>query len=252
MTKPRASLVRFREIIRNIKWAFKKSLYALLNLSLTRFGWEVVDKRRLVDFCLHEYTSYSQYEDIQIFHNKRKLEHVWADKTTLRILCDELKKEFPNRSLKGICHGTRNGFEQKFIGEYAAFEVIGTEISDTADGFDKTIRWDFHDVNEQWVSKFDFVYSNSLDQAWNPRTALVTWLNQLNDTGVLVIEHTEAHGPEGASEMDPFGVRPTVVPYVLSEWFGYDVSMRFVKSRKDNNGLDVWLFFIKKNLSNIN
>ena len=102
------------------------------------------------------------------------------------------------------------------------------------------------------VSKFDFVYSNALDQAWNPRAALVTWLNQLSDIGVLVIEHTEAHGPEGASEMDPFGVRPTVVPYVLSEWFGYGVSVRFVKSRKGNNGLDVWLFFIKKNLSNIN
>ena len=92
------------------------------------------------------------------------------------------------------------------------------------------------------------MYSNSLDQAWSPRTALTTWLNQLTPEGVLVIEHTEAHGPEGASEMDPFGVRPTVMPYVLSDWFGWDISVKFLRSRKDNNGLDVWIFVIRRNV----
>jgi len=68
---------------------------------------------------------------------------------------------------------------------------------------------------------------------------------------LLVIEHTEAHGPSHASEMDPFGVRPTVMPYVLTEWFGFDISINIIKSKKENKDLDVWLFFIKKNQSKI-
>ena len=67
--------------------------------------------------------------------------------------------------------------------EYAGFDVIGTEISDTAGQFANTVQWDFHDVNGEWVSRFDFVYSNSLDHAWNPKFALQTWLNQLNPKG---------------------------------------------------------------------
>lgn len=52
--------------------------------------------------------------------------------------------------------------------------MIGIEISDTADQFENTVHWDFHDANEDRVSRFDFVYSNSLDQAWKPELALET------------------------------------------------------------------------------
>ncbi|MYB77337.1 MAG: hypothetical protein F4X83_09625 [Chloroflexi bacterium] len=179
------------------------------------------------------------------------MDSIWSDKTTLSVICNELQRLFPDRPLNGLCHGTRNGFEQRFFSEQAGYHVIGTEISDTAGRFENTVQWDFHDVNPDWVSRFDFVYSNSLDQAWSPRTALTTWLNQLTREGVLVIEHTEAHGPEGASEMDPFGVRPTVMPYVLSDWFGWDISVKFLRSRKDNNGLDVWIFVIRRNVPTI-
>ena len=226
----------------------KTIILITVNWVLRFAGYNVVNSKRLIDFYLYEYGSYEHYRNVQIFHNKRKLNRVWSDKTTLSLICDELKQQFPDRRLTGICHGTRSGFEQNFMSEYAGFDVIGTEISDTYNQFDKTVHWDFHNVDPQWVSRFDFVYSNSLDQAWNPREALTTWLNQLNDGGILVIEHTEAHGPEGASEMDPFGVRPTVMPYVLSEWFGWDVSMKIVQNRNDNYDLDAWLFFVRKNV----
>ena len=150
--------------------------------------------------------------------------------------------------MSGICHGTRNGFEQNFISSQKGFEAIGTDISETANDFERSVQWDFHDTNKEWLARFDFVYSNSLDQSWNPRAALVTWLNQLKPDGRLVIEHTHAHGPGGASAMDPFGVRPQVMPYVLCEWFGTEISIRFVKAKKSNNNIDVWLFFVGKNV----
>ena len=225
-----------------INTAVKKAFNSLLK----PFGCEVVRSKDLIDFYLHEYSNYEEYKEIQTFHNKRKLANVWADEKTLSVICGELTKQYNQKKLRGICHGSRNGFEQKYFKDNAGFDVIGTDISNTATQFEGTVQWDFHDENQEWIGSFDFVYSNSLDQGWNPKVALKTWLNQLNDNGVLIIEHTEAHGPRWASEMDPFGVRPTVMPYVLCEWFGYSISVKVVKSKKANNGRDVWLFFIRK------
>jgi hypothetical protein len=146
-----------------------------------------------------------------------------------------------------LCHGTRNGFEQKYLNTAGRkINAIGTDISETATEFDNTVQWDFHDENPNWVGGFDFIYSNSLDQAWNPKLALKTWLNQVKTGGVVVIEHTESHGPLGASEMDPFGVRPTVMPYVLTEWFGHQISISHTKAKKSNKEIYAWLFVIKK------
>lgn len=51
----------------------------------------------------------------------------------------------------------------------------------------------------------------------------------------------------GVSIMDPFGVRPIALPYVLHEWFADSVTISIVKSTKENkNNMDVWMFFIKK------
>jgi hypothetical protein len=219
---------------------------------LSLFRLEAVRKKELVDYYLHNYESYEQYRDTQIAHNIRKLANVWADKSTLDLMCEELRKDRPNQLIiSGLCHGTRNGFEQNHISARHGFEAIGTDISETAKNFERSVHWDFHDVNPEWIGKFDFVYSNSLDQSWSPRSALVTWLNQLRPEGVLVIEHTDAHGPGGASEMDPFGVKPRVMPYVLVQWFGTDISIKFVESTKSNNEMKVWLFFVRKNVESV-
>lgn len=226
----------------------RKGLSSVLNGMLRPLGYEVVNRKRLLDFHLHEYDSYEQYREVQIRHNKRKIDRVWADEGTLTVLCDELRRLMPEKPrLVGLCHGTRNGFEQRFMADYAGFDVIGTEISDTAGQFENTIQWDFHEVKDEWVAGFDFVYSNSLDHAWNPKLALETWLNQLRPRGVLALEYTRGHSPESTSAMDPFGVRPRVVPYILCDWFGHDVSIRCVKCKKSNFGDDVYLFLVVKN-----
>jgi SAM-dependent methyltransferase len=227
-----------------------KALRSAVNALLRPAGLQVVRTRDITDYYLHSYDSYEQYRDVQVFHNKRKLANVWADETTLGVVADTLEAHFGRADLRGLCHGARNGFEQGFF-RTRGFEATGTDISDTATQFAHSVQWDFHDPNPEWTGAFDFVYSNSLDQGWNPRAALVAWLNQLRPDGLLVIEHTEAHGPSGASEMDPFGVRPTVMPYVLAEWFGFDISLRFVRTRKANNGLDAWLFFVRRNVAEV-
>ncbi|SDU37863.1 hypothetical protein [Stappia sp. ES.058] len=223
-----------------------RSILKRTNEILDRFGKKIVSKEELVDFYLHEYDNYEQYKQTQIQFNKKKIERIWSDETTLSTVADTIKTLLQKQDISGICHGSRNGFEQSFFRKTCSFDCIGTDISETANQFDHSVEWDFHDENPDWIEKFDFVYSNSLDQSWKPRQALTTWLAQVQKGGVVVLEHTEAHGPKGSSQMDPFGVRPNVMPYVLCDWFGFDISVMIKKTRKKNMDMDAWLFFIKK------
>ncbi|MES0868667.1 hypothetical protein [Pseudovibrio sp. SCP19] len=203
---------------------------------------------RDLDFYLHRYDSYEAYKETQIYYNKKKLQNIWADETTLNRIKAIIAKSVKREAYIGICHGTRNGFEQNFLAKDDRFDVIGTDISPTAKQFDRSFEWDFHDEKEEWRNRFDFVYSNSLDQGWNPRQALTTWLNQIRRDGIVIIEHTDAHGPKFAGEMDPFGVKPNVMPYVFVDWFGHQISTTFEVVKKDNRDLQAWLFVLKRNV----
>lgn len=215
-----------------------------------RYGLEVVTKDRLakvsMDFYLHQYESYEQYREEQIFHNKRKINIVWADEKTLDIVAARAQQAFPGKKLKGLCHGTRNGFEQNYLAEKIDADILGTDISDTASNYPRSIQWDFHDENPEWLGQHDFIYTNSLDHSWQPKLACAAWLNQLVEGGLLMIEHTMGHSPRDAGQMDPFGAKPAYMPYLLAEWFGHQISVEIIKSVKGNNLLDVWLFVVKK------
>lgn len=223
----------------------KHLLNKVVNNALSIIGYEVRKKHE--DFYLYEYSSYEEYRQVQELHNKRKLNDVWADEATLDLVIARVETEFPGKkSLFAICHGTRNGFEQNYISSKLDAEIIGTDISETACQFPKSVQWDFHDRNDNWVDKCDFIYTNSLDQSWKPHLAVSTWLDQLQEGGLLFIEHTEAHGPQGAGEMDPFGAKPYYVPYLLCDWFKHRISIEIITSTKSNNDNKVWLFVVKK------
>jgi hypothetical protein len=80
---------------------------------------------------------------------------------------------------------------------------------------------------------------------------LTEWLNQLKFDGHIFLEHTEAHGPEFCSEMDPFGVRPHAVPFVLAAWFGPQIGIRVEKVLKANMDRPAWIFVINKTCKSI-
>lgn len=215
------------------------------NKLLRIYGFEI--KRISPKFYLHQYSSYDEYKQIQIYHNKRKLDHVWADANTLNTVAERIKKEFGEvKHLFAICHGTRNGFEQNYLIQQLNATIIGTDISDTALQFENSIQWDFHDENMEWEEKCDFIYSNSLDQSYKPQKALSVWLSQLKQDGLLFIEHTQDHGPGSAGEMDPFGAEPTFMPYLLVEWFGHQISIEVIHTNKSNKKIPVWLYVIRK------
>ena len=80
-------------------------------------GYEVVPRKKLIDYYLHKYNSYEEYKESQIKLNKKKIDLTFADKNTLRKVSDIVTESLNNQKnvptkIFGICHGSRNGFEQ--------------------------------------------------------------------------------------------------------------------------------------------
>ncbi len=221
----------------------------LINKTLIKFGYRISKINTTGElFKIHKYKNYEEYKDTQIFFNKQKINKVWADENTLKIISNFLKENIKSEKIKGLCHGSRNGFEQKcFINEIPNAEVIGTDISETANDYDNSIVHDFHDEKKEWIENFDFVYSNSLDQSYDPEKALNTWINQVKKNRYVIIEHSDQHGVISSGKMDPFGVEANFFPYLLTEWFGHKISLKIIKSiKKNKNDAPVYFFIIKK------
>ena len=217
----------------------------LLDRIFRPFGLRVIRKHHAEITYQHHYTGgYAEYRGIQIKHNKRKLNNVWADEVTLSRIVDDLKSN--GLGATGICHGARNGFEVNWLREHLGGDIIGTDIADTAREFPHMHTWDFHEDNPDWLGRFDFVYTNSLDQAMEPARALNAWAKQITPRGRIYIEHTVAHSARGANEMDPFGAHPMAMPYLFFTWGrgSYDLTDILEVEEKHNNGLKAWIFVL--------
>jgi len=133
---------------------------------------------------IYEYESYEEYKKHQTEANKRKIQVVWVRSHVIRET-----KRFVDDPQIILCHGTRNGKEQKLFKEnYPNAKVLGTEISDTASSFPDTIEHDFQEEIPEFVNACDIVYSNSFDHSINPKKCLTTWSNQLKEGGYLFLE----------------------------------------------------------------
>ena len=96
----------------------KREFVKLVSKTLKPLGYKAIKEKDSLDFYLHEYSSYEEYRDVQIHFNKQKIDQIWADKKTLKRVGEILLKEYADRSvIQGLCHGTRNGFEQNYLRE---------------------------------------------------------------------------------------------------------------------------------------
>jgi hypothetical protein len=151
---------------------------------------------------IYQYQNYDQYKKIQTETNIKKLSNVWVDKSTVL----QIKQIIPDAK-NILCHGVRNATELLYFKEiYPDSFVLGTEISTTASKFKNVIEWDFHDINTDWIKKFDIVYSNSWDHSYDPEKSLETWKNQLLDEGHLIVEHGYGEKENKSSASDPLEI----------------------------------------------
>ncbi|WP_072389918.1 class I SAM-dependent methyltransferase [Hyphomicrobium sp. CS1GBMeth3] len=188
-----------------------------------------------------------RYREVQIAGNKRKLDWVFADEDTIRFISSYLRNS-SKMPVRGLCHGTRRGLEQQWFADHLGAEMIGTEISDTADQFPRTVQWDFHEPRAEWEGRFDFVYTNSHDHAYDPEKALNTWVDQLAPGGCVIIEHTSEHTAGHSNELDPFGADPDVLPYLILQWGKgrYAATEVLIPPFTKPSGHSIWLFVVRR------
>ena len=141
---------------------------------------------------LFKFDNYDHYVRVQTACNKLKLDVIWLGKREAQVLIETVKRLVPSATF-GICHGVRNGTEVRYLREALNINVIGTEISDTAERFENVIQWDFHDVKLEWLRKVDFIYSNSFDHSHNPGAAISSWMSCLSEQGVCIIHWSTGH-----------------------------------------------------------
>lgn len=146
----------------------------------------------------YEYKDYKHYKEEQIAANHRKLSWNFTGKSHIA----EIKKRKSDAS-NIICHGTRRGGEQlEFLKFYPNAYVIGTEISDTATQFPNTVEHDFNVQKEEWIEKFDVIYSNAFDHSFDPNITIEVWKQQLAKYGIMYLAWPEKHNSKSTS-VDP-------------------------------------------------
>jgi len=181
---------------------------------------------------IYEYDSYGEYVAIQSEANKKKINHVFVRKGTMK----KIKEMRPNAD-SVLCHGTRNGAEQKFFQEVYGkdLEVMGSEISDTATGFPNTTHWDFMKRNPDWVGKYDIVYSNSLDHCTDPVATLKVWKEQLKEGGNIFLEYTFLSKHNVSRAWDPLELSKDELLECLEE-----VGLTIVAESQASRGIPVF------------
>lgn len=162
---------------------------------------------------IYKYKNYKEYVEWQTIGNKLKIENIYVKEKTIKKIFED-KKIAENI----LCHGTRNGAEQRYFKKYFPNSyIIGTEISNTALHFPMTIQHDFTIPKKEWIEKFDIVYSNSFDHSINPEKTIRTWKDQLSSTGKLYLEYREVIG--GNKLIDPLSATEEEVANLILKYF---------------------------------
>jgi SAM-dependent methyltransferase len=192
-------------------------------------------------YTLHNYEDSSTYTKNQQVKTSKKIaegyDRSWCSEETISLITSYLVGKFGEQEFTGICHGSRIGKEVQWFNNHlpTGSYVLGTDIEPSATKFPNTIEHDFHEVKDEWLNSFDFVYSNSQDHAKNPKKALGNWLLSLNERGLLFIEHNRSHGKKFQDDADCWGVETEILPFLLLRWFGGDFAVIDMIPVKESN-----------------
>lgn len=191
------------------------------------------DGYKLVSYDKDGVFDYETYRKIQTEGNKRKLTSVFVLEDVIRGIADYAQSHGTVRRV--ICHGTRNAAEQGFFRKAIPdVDVLGTEISDTADQFPDTIQWDFHDLKDEWIGQFDILYSNSWDHSYDPKKLFKAWAQCVAPGGIMALEHTSRHEPKAVNALDPFGVtmEGLIALVTANEGMTHEINLSFEDKRE--------------------
>lgn len=146
-----------------------------------------------------KYNDYNEYLKEQIVRAESK----WARKPQYNdIFKDNLKNTWTKvKDLLGdpkqiCCMGVRDGTEVfEFRKYYQQATVYGVDITENI----KTIKdntniylYDFNNLPEDWTNKFDLIFSNSIDHAYDIQKTVNEWYRVTKKGGCLFLELSTA------------------------------------------------------------
>ena len=192
-------------------------------------------------YSLHNFENSSDYAKNQKVKTSKKIaegyDKSWCSEETISLITSYMVGKFGEQEFKGICHGTRVGKEVEWFNNHlpTGSYVFGTDIEPSATKFSNTIEHDFHEVKDEWLNSFDFIYSNSQDHAKNPKKAIGNWLASINEKGFLFLEINRSHGKKFQDDADCWGVETEILPFLLLQWFGGDFAVIDMIPVKESN-----------------
>ena len=172
---------------------------------------------------IYKYKNYNEYVICQKEANSRKSANVWVVEENIKFLADYVNKNIEAKN--GLCHGTRGGYEQKWFNKYiSGCLTIGSEIGDAS--AENTIQWDFNIQNPDWINKFDFIYSNSFDHAFNPMSTIKIWFEQIKSGGYIFLEYDKRQEHTGeisksVNKTDPVSITVDELITLIPVWLDY-------------------------------
>tara|TARA_R100001163_G_C5067252_1_gene206238 strand:+ start:2388 stop:4079 length:1692 start_codon:yes stop_codon:yes gene_type:complete len=155
------------------------------------------------DLVIKSFHDYNEYKQYQIESADKEI--IISNRECIELISDHIEDILGEDIKYGICHGSYFGHEQKFFSEELDCEVLGTDICQNVNKFDNnTIIWDYHEIKGEWIKKFDFIYSNSLDHSYDPFFCLEQWMKCLNENGICILEWTSIHDVGAIKKQEPF------------------------------------------------
>lgn len=171
---------------------------------------------------IYQYKNYNEYLKSQKEAFDRKFKNVWAREENIKVIADYIKNL--TKIEMGVCHGVRQGFEIEWFIKNLNCYVIGTEIGGNC-GKANILHWDFNKENPDLINRFDFIYSNSFDHAYNPEITINIWKRQLRKNGLIILEYDkrQEHTGEvskGVNKTDPISLKIKELQELIPKWTG--------------------------------
>lgn len=194
-----------------------------------------IDEYGNVFWCREERSNIEAYEAIQQKASEEKYALSWAKRDT----CNEILSilaNIGNPALAILCHGVRRGEELRYFSHSGIEEIVGTDLYVPPDADGRILKCNMSQPQQAFDSRFDVVYSNSIDHAQNPLNTLLVWAAQLKNkpSSRIVLELDAGHSACGSSDLDVSGLDLQRFPFYLSiESGGGLFCDRIVQSNSD-------------------
>lgn len=168
----------------------------------------------------YKYKNYDEYIKCQKDAYNKKFKNVWAKEENIKVIADYINEKIGD--CNGLCHGVRQGYECQWFNKYLKNSiVIGTDIGGTVK--DYIVQHDFNKQKNEFINKFDFIYSNSFDHAYNPQETFNIWCEQLIKPGFIILEYDRRQEHTGeiskaVNKVDPVSITVDELIKLVPTW----------------------------------